>query len=148
MTRSRARVCPLCGGRLAIVAEARAVHVGKRTVRAHDRFCRCSDCGEEIYAPGQLEATQRRAASRIREEDGLLMPEEIRAIRLDLGLTQRSFERLLGVGPKTVVRWERGTVFQNQATDALLRVIRALPAAAGFLSERHGVELGVPSVRR
>jgi len=144
MTRSRAQICPLCGGRLAIVAEARDVRVGKRTVRVRDRFSRCSDCGEEFYAPGQLEATQQRAAHGIREEDALLMPEEIRAIRLCLGLTQEAFERLLGVGPKTVVRWERGTVFQNQATDALLRVIRAVPAAAGFLAEHNGVELGAP----
>ncbi|HSW30647.1 MAG TPA: type II TA system antitoxin MqsA family protein [Longimicrobiales bacterium] len=142
MSRSKARVCPLCGGRLAIVAEVCDVRVGKRSVRIPDRFTRCSDCGEELYAPGQLEATQQRAAYCIREEDGLLMPEEIRAIRLDLGLTQHAFERLLGTGPKTVVRWERGTVFQNQSTDALLRVIRAVPAAAGFLAERNGVEIG------
>ena len=141
MTRSKAQVCPLCDGRLAIVAEVRDVPVGKRVVRVRDRFSRCSDCGDEFYAPGQLEATQQRAAHRIRAEDGLLMPEEIRAIRVDLGLTQQAFERLLGVGPKTVVRWERGTVFQNQATDALLRVIRAVPAAAGFLAERNCVEI-------
>lgn len=148
MSRSKARVCPLCGGRLAIVTELRDVRVGKRAVRVRDRFARCSDCGEELYAPGQMEATQLRAANHIREEDGLLMPEEIRALRLDLGLTQQAFERLLGVGPKTVVRWERGTVFQNQATDALLRVIRDVPAAAGFLAERNGVQLGALQRRK
>ena len=58
-------------------------------------------------------------------------------IREGLGLTQQSFEQLLGVGPKTVVRWERGTVFQNRATDSLLRVIRAFPEAARFLGDHH-----------
>jgi HTH-type transcriptional regulator/antitoxin MqsA len=137
-------VCPLCGGRMAPVSGPRDVSIGKRVVRVQDRFWRCSHCGEEFYAPGQMEATQRRASCHIREQDGLLMPDEIRRIRIDLGLTQQAFERLLGVGPKTVVRWERGTVFQNHATDALLRVIRAFPDAAGFLAERHGVELGTP----
>jgi HTH-type transcriptional regulator/antitoxin MqsA len=99
------------------------------------------DCGGELYAPGQAAATQRRASARIREQDGLLRPEEIRAIRERLGLSQRAFERLLGVGAKTVVRWERGTVFQNRATDALLRLVGSFGAAAEFLAERHGVEL-------
>lgn len=133
--------CPVCEGRLAHIAELRDVTVGRRVVRVLDRFARCTDCGEELYAPGQMEATQRRASDLIRKEDGLLLPEEIRAIRDGLGLTQRAFERLLGVGPKTVVRWERGTVFQNQATDSLLRVIRAFPGAAAFLAARHGVAL-------
>lgn len=133
--------CPICDGRLVRIAERRDVSIGKRVVRVLDRFARCTDCGEELYAPGQMEATQRRASDLIRKDDGLLLPEEIRAIRVGLGLTQRAFERLLGVGPKTVVRWERGTVCQNQATDSLLRVIRAFPAAAAFLAERHGVPL-------
>ncbi len=133
--------CPLCDGRLVRIAEMRDVPIGKRVVRVLDRFARCTDCGEELYAPGQMDATQRRASDLIRKEDGLLLPEEIRAIREALGLTQHAFERLLGGGPKTVVRWERGTVCQNQATDSLLRVIRAFPAAAAFLAERHGVAL-------
>jgi DNA-binding transcriptional regulator YiaG len=44
-----------------------------------------------------------------------------------------TFERVLRVGPKTVVRWERGTVFQNRATDTLLRMIRDVPAAREYL---------------
>jgi len=133
--------CPLCDGRLTRIAEMRDVPIGKRVVRVLDRFARCTDCGEELYAPGQMEATQRSASDLIRMEDGLLLPAEIRALREALGTTQHAFERLLGVGPKTVVRWERGTVCQNQATDSLLRVIREYPAAAAFLAERHGVAL-------
>jgi len=38
------------------------------------------------------------------------------------------------------VRWERGTVFQNAATDALLRVIDRFPGVVGFLAELHGLE--------
>jgi HTH-type transcriptional regulator/antitoxin MqsA len=88
-----------------------------------------------------MAATQRRASDAIRAEEGLLSAREIREIREELGLTQQGLERLLGVGPKTVVRWERGTVFQNRSTDSLLRVLRAFPEASGFLAERHGVVL-------
>ena len=138
---STARACPLCGGRLVAVSEVREIRIGSRAARVRDRFQRCAGCAEELYEPGQMAATQRRASDRIRAEEGLLMPHEVREIREQLGLTQQALERLLGVGPKTVVRWERGSVFQNRATDSLLRIIRAFPAASQFLAERHGVAL-------
>jgi len=78
------------------IAEKRDVTVGKRVVRVLDRFARCTDCGEELYAPGQMDATQRRASDLIPKQDGLFLPEEIRAIREALGLTQHAFERLPG----------------------------------------------------
>ncbi|MHB1193485.1 MAG: type II toxin-antitoxin system MqsA family antitoxin [Longimicrobiales bacterium] len=143
MTRNRVPgPCPVCGGRLVPVSEVREIRIGQRTTVVPDAFSRCTGCGEELYAPGQMEAVQRRASAQIRKDEGLLLPREIREIRESLGLSQQAFERLLGVGPKTVVRWERGTVFQNRATDSLLRIIRAFPQAARFLAARHGIEVG------
>ncbi len=104
---SRNRVpepCPVCGGRLMPVREVRELRIGHRTAVARDEFFRCTGCGEELYAPGQMEAVQRRASAQIRKDEGLLLPGEIREIREDLELSQQAFERLLGVGPKTVVR--------------------------------------------
>ena len=40
-----------------------------------------------------------------------------------------------------LVRWEKGTVFQNKATDSLLRLIDRFREAAGFLGGLHGVEV-------
>jgi HTH-type transcriptional regulator/antitoxin MqsA len=88
-----------------------------------------------------MDATLRRASDAIRKEEGLLSSRAIRGIRAKLGLTQHEFEKLLGVGPKTVVRWEKGTVFQNRSTDSLLRVIDALPESARFLARLHGVRI-------
>ncbi|MBA2245904.1 MAG: type II toxin-antitoxin system MqsA family antitoxin [Gemmatimonadetes bacterium] len=119
----------------------REVQIGQRSAVVEDEFFRCIKCGEELYAPGMMDAVMRRAAEKIRREEGLLIPAEIRAIRERYGLTQTEFERLLGVGPKTVVRWERGTVFQNAATDALLRLLDANEENARLLAERHGVTL-------
>lgn len=133
--------CPNCGGRLEAVVEEREIRVGDRSARVLDEFARCAACAEELYAPGQLDATLRRTSDAIRESEGLLLPAQIRALREALGLSQRAFEELLGVGPKTVVRWEKGTVFQNKATDALLRVVSEYPEVARFLAARHGVEL-------
>ena len=143
MTRTESPIatCPLCGGFLEVVSEEREVRIGTRSARVRDQFSSCSACEEEYYAPGQMDATLRRASDAIRREEGLLTPHQIREIRQGLGLTQDAFEKLLGVGPKTVVRWEKGTVFQNRATDSLLRVVRAQPESARFLASLHGVLL-------
>lgn len=134
--------CGVCGGKATLTRKEREVRIGQRGVVVEDEFYRCTACGEELYLPGMMDAVMRRASDRIRREDGLLAPEQIRGIRERYGLTQGEMERLLGVGPKTYVRWERGTVFQNAATDALLRLLDANPENARLLAEWHGVELG------
>lgn len=133
--------CFECDSNLEIVREPREIQLGDRTAVVEHEFYRCVSCGEEFFTPEQMNHVQRLASAVIREEEGLLLPEAIRALRERLGLTQREFEKLLGVGQKTVARWERGTVFQNRSTDALLRVLQCIPDAVEFLAQRHGVKL-------
>jgi HTH-type transcriptional regulator/antitoxin MqsA len=133
--------CPICEGEMEAISVEREVKVGARTTTALDQFFRCQACEEEVYLPGQMDATLKRASDKIRAEEGLLLPGEIRGIRERLGLTQSAFEVLLDVGPKTVVRWEKGTVFQNSSTNTLLVAVRDLPGMAEFLARRHGIDL-------
>lgn len=137
--------CHVCDGSARLTREVREVRVGSRAVNVEDEFYRCGNCGEEFYNPGMMDATLRRATAQIRAEDGLLSPREVLAIRTRLGLTQPEFERMLGVGKNTVVRWERGTVPQNAAADSLLRLIERFPENARFLAELHGVSLRAES---
>jgi HTH-type transcriptional regulator/antitoxin MqsA len=97
---------------------------------------RCADCGESYLSGDEMDAVQRAAADIVREREGLLSPEEIRSLRESMGLSQAAFERLIGAGEKTVVRWERGTIFQSKVTDTLMRVLQAVPAARTFLSKK------------
>jgi putative zinc finger/helix-turn-helix YgiT family protein len=136
--------CGLCGGPAKLHREIRPIRILGRTVEVEDEFYRCSACEEEFYLPGMMDAVMKRATARIREDDGLLTPEQVRAVRQKYGLTQPEFERLLGVGMNTVVRWERGTVPQNSAADSLLRLIGEFPENARFLAELHGVVLRQP----
>jgi len=132
--------CPECGSTVNLVRERTDIAVGKRSVSVDVVRYRCGGCGEAFYSPEQMDAAQLAASNEVRRQDGLLMPSQIQEIRSKYGLTQSQLEQLLGVGPKTVVRWERGTVFQNQSTDALLRVLDAVPEAVSYLAELHGVE--------
>lgn len=131
--------CPICDGSMNLVRQRRPVAVGARSAEVEDEFLRCSECGEELYLPGQMDAAQMRASAAIREAEGLLQPDEIRALRQSLGLSQTALERLIGAGPKTVVRWEKGTVFQQATADTLLRLLRADHRIAGVLGRMKGV---------
>ena len=133
--------CPICGGRISLVTSNREVRIGKRSVSVRAELPTCSKCGEVYLSPDEADQLQRRAATAIREQDNLMSPERIRRLRQKLGLTQTQLEKLLGTGAKTVVRWERGTVFQNVATDSLLRVLAHCPQAVHFLAQLRGVRV-------
>lgn len=140
--RQRSEVCPICGSTPELVREERTVTIRNREAKVPEEFWSCSSCEEEYMTPEQMAASQDRAVRSIRSSEGLLQGEDIRALREEHGLTQRQLERILGVGRKTVVRWETGTVFQSRAVDTLLRVLRDHPETVRTLARSRGVEVG------
>ena len=87
----------------------------------------CDACGEVFLAPGQGDAVQRKAADAARPELGLLTGKEIVDFRKSLGLSQAELERAMAVPPKTLARWEIGSVLQSCAADRFLRVLMTHP---------------------
>lgn len=136
--------CYLCGKPALLTRERREVSAGSRKVVIDDEFYRCSNCGEMFYGGGMADESFRRGAAEVREQEGLLQPEEIRAIRSAYALTQTGLEKLIGSGEKTVTRWEHGTVAQNATADTLLRVLRDHPAVVAKLAEERGVRVRLP----
>lgn len=136
--------CYLCNGVARLTQERREANWGARRVMVDDEFYRCEKCGEEFYRFDMAEEHSRRRAAAFRAEDGLLQPEEVRAIRTSYGLTQAGLEALIGSGEKTVVRWEKGTVAQNATADTLLRVLRDHPEVVARLAEERGVRVKLP----
>ena len=111
--------CPACrSDDLEVIRRDGSVSGGM--VSFPDELTRCTACGEEFYTYEQSMASSRAYATAIREAEQFPSPEAIRQTRLDLGMTQEQFERALGVGKKTVVRWERGTVPPSRAAGGML----------------------------
>jgi putative zinc finger/helix-turn-helix YgiT family protein len=137
----QAELCPHCESAATIVRERRSVPLGQRRVDIDDEFSRCPKCGEEFYTTAQADQRHRRAIESARLADNLLSPDQVRAVRDALGLSQRQFEQLLGVGAKTCVRWEQGRVCQNVATDRLIRLVAAERENARRLAAINGVAL-------
>jgi len=129
------KTCPQCGSAVELSRRALQVPFRGHNVEVHDVVHgECTGCGEVYLGIDEMEQLQKAAASQMRESQGLLQPHEIKALRASLGLSQTGLERLLGVGAKTVVRWEKGTVFQSATADRLMRLLHVMPEIAGVLS--------------
>jgi putative zinc finger/helix-turn-helix YgiT family protein len=83
----------------------------------------CKNCGAMVFD----DAANDQITDALRRLVGLLPPDRIRSNRESLGLTQRDFANLLGVGESTVSRWETGSQIQQRSLDRLMRLFFAFP---------------------
>ena len=77
-----------------------------------------------------------RKAPRERDTAAAIAPEEVRAIRERLGLTQAEASELLGGGPRAFTKYEAGTVKPAAAVVTLLRLLEHDPATLRPSQER------------
>ena len=75
-----------------------------------------------------------------------ITPEEVRAIREGLGLTQVEAGELLGGGPRAFTKYEAGTVRPAAAVVNLLRLLEANPTAIATLGGRRPRPMAAASV--
>ncbi|MCX7667742.1 MAG: type II toxin-antitoxin system MqsA family antitoxin, partial [Atribacterota bacterium] len=80
----------------------------------------CPRCKIELFDEEIEAENQKNLYEQYRRKHGLLLPEEIKAIREKYGLSQKSFSRLLGFGEVTIHRYESGSI-QDKAHDMIIR---------------------------
>jgi HTH-type transcriptional regulator/antitoxin MqsA len=68
----------------------------------------CDSCGEAIFDGAALAERERAFLELKAEVDEVLGPEQVAAIRKQLGLSQRSASELLGGGPHAFQKYESG----------------------------------------
>jgi len=126
--------CQECGGEYRNSSEPiiYRVHGEDITVEGIEHRV-CDGCGDELLSLKNTSALQRRANDEYRTRHGFLSGEEIKAIRTSFNATQEEFQRVIRSGPKSMTRWEKGTVLQTGVTDTLLRVLRRFPMAYHWL---------------
>ena len=106
---------------------------------------RCKNCGALVFD----DPANDQIADALRQQVGLLSPERIRGNRESLGLTQRDFANLLGVGESTVSRWETGSQIQQRSLDCLMRLFFAFPEVRDALIGRDRLaDLGTQVVEK
>lgn len=106
-----------------IIQKKECYDVCGESVEVNARILVCAECGEEFYCEELDNATLVRAYNEYRRRHKLLLPEEIKKIRMQYGLSQRSFAKILNWGDKTICRYENGSI-QDKAHNSLLLFLR------------------------
>lgn len=125
----KAQKCPICGaGSLKkTIGTELFEYKGKMKEIPNYITYVCSKCGEAIVDSFTLKESGRMLKDFQREVDGLLTGQQIRAIRIKLGLTQEQLAEIVGGGLKSLARYESGHVCQSKGMDNLLRILDAYP---------------------
>ena len=70
----------------------------------------CPACGESFLTAESHDANLAALQQAYREAHSLVSPDEIKAIRQKYGLSQAKFAKVLGLGAKTITRYENGYI--------------------------------------
>lgn len=136
------KYCEECGKEVETrtITKEEAYDVCGETITVEAQILVCAECGEELYSEELDNATLAWAYNEYRRRHKLLLPEEIKKIREQYGLSQRSFAKLLNWGDKTICRYENGSI-QDKAHNSLLLFLREPENMRTYLTENE-VSLG------
>ncbi len=115
------KYCPVCDKEqeIIIIEKQETYPVKGVDIEVQAHVCTCSVCHEEIWDPDLDDENLILAYQEYRKQKGLLAPEEIKAIRQSYGLSQTAFAKVLGLGEKTIARYENGSL-QDEAQNNLI----------------------------
>ena len=94
----------------------------------------CAVCNNPVWDRELDGESLKTAFDAYREKHGLLTCAQIKSFRDQYGLTQIQFARLLGLGDKTIARYETGSI-QDEAINTLM-VLASIPSNMRILRER------------
>jgi HTH-type transcriptional regulator/antitoxin MqsA len=97
-------------------------------------YCDASD--ESIHTGEDMKVSDR-ALNRLKAAaGGLPLPEEIKRIRMKLGLTQEAAGELIGGGPRAFQKYEAGDLLPSRAIGSALALLDHDPAGLAVLQVR------------
>ena len=130
------KYCEECGKEVGtkVVFKKETYDVCGEPIEVDAQVLVCAECGEEFYCEEFDNATLINAYNEYRRKHKLLLPEEIKKIREQYGLSQRSFAKLLNWGDKTICRYENGSI-QDKAHNSLLLFLREPENMRTYLTE-------------
>ena len=130
--------CPVCDCErdVKIIRKEETYSVKGELITIEANVCTCAQCHEEIMSFEYDSDNLRRAYEKYRMNHGLLQPEEIKKIREQYDVSQVTFARIIGVGDKTIARYENGSL-QDEAINNLIELSKD-PKNFARLLEKNG----------
>lgn len=117
-----------------IVSKIEEYDIRRETIAVEAQVLVCTECGEELFSKELDNATLVSVYNEYRRRHNLLLPEEIKEIREQYGLSQRSFSKLLNWGDKTINRYEKGAL-QDKVHNSLLLFLKKPENMRSYLAE-------------
>lgn len=133
--------CPICRkGHLLPSTTHREFKPRGQTVRVELLASLCSHCGKETIRAKQHDENLQRLADRKHRDEykGLLLGEEILALRHRYGLTQQAAAKIFGKTNITFSRYENEVTYPDESTTMLLSMAIAKPDALKWLADQAG----------
>ena len=141
-------LCPVCEvGSLKLVSRTEEfVYKGNKIVLTRDVWG-CSECQEFFFQAKDQPEIERTLTDRRRKVDGLLVSEEIQAIREHLCLTTADFASLLRIPEQDLMYYETGQDAQSYELDDVLRILRDYPEAINVFKQERKI-ISKPRLKR
>lgn len=118
--------CPICGGAVETIRDQPYEYTesGLDVLLLGITQYRCQECGESFAAIPNTEQLHTTIALDIcKNNKALLLPEEIKFLRKELGLKAKDLALAMGVKAEAISRWENGKSVISEGNDRMLRMI-------------------------
>lgn len=140
--------CPACKtGTLQAITKQREFFPYGRLVEVETSHFQCDACGAEVTTNTQRIANQKSLTARKPQYAGLLLGEEIFAMRRFYGMTQQQASILFGKGKIAFSRYENETSYPDDSLTKLLRIAIEDPRVVAKLAQDEGVDLPILAKR-
>lgn len=115
--------CPNCEKetKQRFIDKIEQIDIRGEMIPIHLEYYQCEECGEDYENPRPDYAPLDAAYREYRHRKGMTQPEEIKKFRKELGITQKEFSEILGIGVATLNRYENGAL-QSEAHDQAIRL--------------------------
>lgn len=145
---AKVRRCPACrNAELAPAEYVREFNPNKKSVAVTLLTSRCPLCGTVATSATQHAENLSRLKARKAEYNGLLLGEEILALRRRYGITQQAAAKIFGKGKIAFSRYENETSYPDLSTTSLLELAIQMPGVIRLLADKAGVELPLWAAR-
>jgi HTH-type transcriptional regulator/antitoxin MqsA len=96
----------------------------------------CDESDESIHTGEDMKVSDRALNRLEAATEGLPLPEEIKRIRMKLGLTQEAAGEIIGGGPRAFQKYEAGDLLPSRAIGSALALLDHDPAGLSVLHAR------------
>ena len=139
---AKQRRCPACRkAELAPAEYTREFKPHGKSIVVPLLTSQCPACGTQASSAAQHAENLVRLKARKSAYDGLLMGEEILALRRRYGITQQAAAKIFGKGKIAFSRYENETSYPDKSTTDLLELAIQMPSVIKSLADKKGVEL-------